>query len=178
MIQIKHIRSFHPIISATFQNQQCDIHAKLTDWLVGHVDIISHIGVTFCYNMDFATPSLRHMCSIIKTMCLTVAVITCSLTTIHTWAHLTLETHMKASWVNPQVALKSETQSSHVSLTTLQGHSHTEFKSLQLPPVRTEEASWMRGWNDFKKLKQVQLPTILHLELPLPGWLGTLFNNT
>ena len=32
-----------------------------------------------------------------------------SLTTIHTWAHLALATHMKASWVN----------NPHVSLTTL-----------------------------------------------------------
>ena len=46
-----------------------------------------------------------------------------SLTTIHTWDHLDLETHMN----------DSETQSSQVSLTTLWGHSHTEFKTLQLP---------------------------------------------
>ena len=32
-----------------------------------------------------------------------------SLTTIHTWAHLDLATHMKTSWVNePQVALMTQ----------------------------------------------------------------------
>ena len=56
-----------------------------------------------------------------------------SLTTIHTWAHLVLATDVEASLVNvPQVAPATETQSSHVSLTTLQGHSHAELKSLQL----------------------------------------------
>ena len=43
-----------------------------------------------------------------------------SLTTIHTWAHLVLATDVEASLVNvPQVAPATETQSSHVSLTTL-----------------------------------------------------------
>ena len=44
-----------------------------------------------------------------------------SLTTIHTWAHLALATHMKADLVNdpPSGHNNSETQSSHMSLTTL-----------------------------------------------------------
>ena len=47
---------------------------------------------------------------------------------------LALETHMKAVLtINPQVALMTETQSSHVSLTTLWGHSNTGFQSLRLP---------------------------------------------
>ena len=43
-----------------------------------------------------------------------------SQTTIHTWAHLALATHMKAGSANdPQVDLMSLKLSSHVSLTTL-----------------------------------------------------------
>ena len=38
-----------------------------------------------------------------------------------------------SAWENTSGPNDSETQSSHVSLTTLWGHSHTEFKSLQLP---------------------------------------------
>ena len=72
-----------------------------------------------------------------------------TLTTIHTWAHLALETHIKTGLTND-----SETQSSHVSLRTLWGHSNTKFKSL------LDER-----WNIFNKLKHVQLPTIKHLDV-------------
>ena len=57
-----------------------------------------------------------------------------NLTTIYTLAHLALATHMKAGWVSdPQVALTTLKLRANVSVTTLWGHSHTEFKSLQLP---------------------------------------------
>uniref|UniRef100_A0A671TNB0 Ig-like domain-containing protein n=1 Tax=Sparus aurata TaxID=8175 RepID=A0A671TNB0_SPAAU len=55
-----------------------------------------------------------------------------SLTTIHTRIYLALATNMTASWGATSRPNDFETQSSQVSLTTLQGHSHTEFKSLRL----------------------------------------------
>ena len=51
------------------------------------------------------------------------------------------------------------------------------LRACSSPPV---SENWRRlldeRWNCFKKLKQAQLPTIQHLELPWRGWLKTLSN--
>ena len=62
-----------------------------------------------------------------------------SSTTIHTWAHLALATHMKTGWTNdPHVALKTLKLRAHMCPKRLCKDTPTQLKSLQLPSSEVE----------------------------------------
>ena len=60
-----------------------------------------------------------------------------SFTTIHTWAHLALATHVKASWVNnPQVAMTTLKLRAHMCPWLLSKDTPTQsLKACSSPPV-------------------------------------------